>query len=88
MTEPVGHTVTIDTGFSKGIMAPVLYVKDLGNKRALVHLETNYHIDDNRDHKATYSTGGKEAKGKYRVSAKVFTSEQTYIYMGIFTREE
>ena len=57
------------------------------NRRALVHLETNFHIEDDRDLRATYSTGGKKAEGKFRVSAKVFTAAQTYIYMGVFTRE-
>jgi len=82
MTEPTNHTVTIHAGFASDVTAPVIYVKDLGDNRALVHLETNYHIADGRDHHATYSTGSKQAKGKYRVSAA-----QTYIYMGIFTRE-
>lgn len=87
MTEPTNHTVIIHTHFGHDITAPVIYIKDLGDKRALVHLETNFHIEDGRDHRATYSVPGKNALGKYRVSAKVFTAAQTHIYMGIFTRE-
>ncbi len=87
MTEPTNHTVTIHAGFSHDVTAPVIYVKDLGGNRALVHLETNFHIDDSRDLNATYSTGSKQATGKYKVSAKVFTADQTYIYMGVFVRE-
>ena len=75
MTTPTNHTVTIHAGFASDVTAPVIYVKDLGDNRALVHLETKFHIDDNRDHPATYATGSKQAKGKYRVSAKVFTSD-------------
>ena len=80
MTEPINHTVTIHTHFGSNVTAPVIYVKDLGGNRALVHLETNFHINDQRDLPATYSTGRKTAEGKYRVNAKVFTSVQTYIY--------
>lgn len=87
MTEPTGHTVTVYTHFGNNITAPVTYVKDLGDKRALVHVETNYHIEDGRDIRASYSTGSQQAEGTYRVSAKVFTAAQTYIYMGVFTRK-
>ena len=87
MTEPTNHTVIIHTHFGHDITAPVIYIKDLGDKRALVHLETNLHIEDSRDHRATYSTGSKKAEGTYRVSAKVFTAAGGYIYMGVFTRE-
>jgi hypothetical protein len=52
MTEPTNHTVTVHTGFSHDITAPVIYVKDLGGNRALVHLESDYYIDDGRDHAA------------------------------------
>lgn len=84
---PANHTVILVNRFGVTITVPVAYVKDLGDKRALVHLETATHIDDDRDLRATYSTGSKKAEGKYRVSAKVFTAAQTYIYMGVFTRE-
>lgn len=87
MTEPTNHTVTVHAGFARDVTAPVTYVKDLGDKRALVHVETNYHIEDGRDIRATYSTGSQQAEGTYRVLAKVFTSEQNYIYMGVFTRK-
>lgn len=86
MTEPTNHTVTVHAGFARDVTAPVTYVKDLGGNKALVHLETSYHIEDGRDLRATYSTGSKTAEGDYRVLAKVFTAEQTYIYMGVFTR--
>ena len=87
MTTPTNHTVTIHSGFGRDVKAPVIYVKDLDDSRALVHLETNFHIEDNCNLRATYSTGSREAMGKYHVSAKVFTAAQTYIYMGVFTRE-
>ena len=87
MTEPTNHTVIIHTHFGHDITAPVIYVKDIGDKCALVHLETNIHLEDSRDHHATYSTGSKKAVGKYRVSAKVFTAAGSYILMGVFTRE-
>ena len=87
MTEPTNHTVTVHAGFARDVTAPVIYVKDLGNSRALVHVETAYHIEEGRDLRATYSTGSHQAAGQYRVSAKVFTAAQTYIYMGVFTRE-
>lgn len=87
MTEPTNHTVTVHAGYARDVTAPVIYVKDLGDKRALVHVETTYHIDDSRDLNATYSTGSHKAEGQYRVSAKVFTAAQTYIYMGVFTRK-
>jgi hypothetical protein len=87
MEEPNTHTVIIHAGFDRDVNAPVIYVKDLGDKRALVHLETKLHIEDGRDLRATYSTGSHQALGKYRLSAKVFTAAQTYIYMGVFTRE-
>jgi hypothetical protein len=87
MTTPTNHTITIHEFLSRDVTAPVIYVKDLGDKRALVHVETNYHIEDSRDLRATYSTGSHKAEGHYRVSAKVFTSDQNYIYMGVFTRK-
>lgn len=89
MTTPANHTVTVHTHFGHDITAAVIFVRDLGDKRALVHLETNFHLEDNRDHRATYSTGGKAAAGKYKVSAKVYSAaSQTHIYMGIFTRDK
>jgi hypothetical protein len=87
MTEPTNHTVTVLNRYGNTITAPVVHVKDLGGGRADVHIETNYHIAELYDYPATYSTPSREAKGYYHVSAKVFTAEQTYIYMGIFTRE-
>jgi hypothetical protein len=88
MTEPTNHTVTVHTGFGNGVTAPVIYVKDLGGNRALVHLETNFSIDEQRDHRTTYSTSGKKAEGKYRVMAKVYSAaSETHIIMGIFTRD-
>lgn len=73
--------------FGNTIKAPVTYVKDLGDNRALVHVETKLHLEDGRDLRATYSTGSKTAEGHYRISAKVWTHSQTYIYIGVFTRE-
>ena len=88
MTEPTTHTVIVHTHFGHDITAPVIFVRDLGDKRALVHLATNFHIEDNRDHRATYSVPGKNAPGKYRVTAKVYSAaSETHIVMGIFTRE-
>jgi hypothetical protein len=89
MTEPTNHTVTVHIGFGNGVTAPVIYVRDLGGNRALVHLETNFSIDEHCDHLATYSTGGKKAEGKYKVTAKVYSAaSETHIIMGIFTRDD
>ena len=87
MTAPTNHTVTITNRFANIITAPVVYVQDMGSGKAEVRIESNFFIDIGYDYPATYSTGSHEAKGHYRVSAKSFTATQTYIYMGIFTRE-
>ena len=87
MTEPTNHSIAIHTHFGNDVTAPVIYVKNLGHNRALVHIETKLFIEEGRDLSAVYLTGSKKADGKYHVSAKVFTAEQTYIYMGVFTRK-
>jgi hypothetical protein len=86
MPTPTNHTVVIHTRFGTIITAPVVLVEDLGGGRAKVNVETNYHVEDDFDHPATYAAGSNEAQGTYRVSAKVFTPTLTYIYMGVFTR--
>jgi len=80
------HRVTITNRANNRISAPVVLVEALGEGRATVHIETNYHIEAGFDHPATYATGSHEAKGTYRVSAKTFTPALTYIYRGLFTR--
>jgi hypothetical protein len=87
MTAPANHRVSILNRFGNTITAPVVYVKDLGSGKAEVRVETTYHIEDSYDLPATYTVPGKEARGHYRVSAKVFTAAQTYIYIGVFTRK-
>lgn len=86
MTAPTNHRVIINNRFGNTITAPVVHVKDLGSGKAEVRVETTYHIEDGYDLSATYAVPGKEARGHYRVSAKVFTADSSYIYLGIFTR--
>jgi len=86
MIAPTNHTVSITNRYGNIITAPVVHIKDLGEGRADVHIETGFHIEDGHDFPATYSVPSNEAKGTYRVSAKVFTPTLTHVYMGIFTR--
>ena len=53
MTTPTNHTVTIHTRFANTITAPVVLVERLGDGRATVHIETNYHVESGLDLTAT-----------------------------------
>jgi hypothetical protein len=90
MTTPTTHTVALKNRFGNAITAPVVFIKDLGDGRAEVHLESNFYIEAGHAHPAIYATPGHEAKGRYKVTTPLkeseFTERQTYIYKGTFQR--
>lgn len=84
---PTNHTVTVLNRYGNKVTTSVIHVKDLGSGKAECNIETNFHLEESYDFPATYSTGSREAKGVYRISAKTWTPSQNFIYYGIFTRE-
>lgn len=84
---PANHHVIVIDRYGIRITAPVVLVERLGDGTAKVHIESGFYIETGYDFPAMYSTGSNEVKGKYRISAKTFTADLSYIYMGIFTRE-
>lgn len=90
MTTPSNHQVAITNRYGNVITAPVVYVKDLGEGRADVHIETNYYIEIGYTNPATYTVPGNEARPggtrRYTVNSNEFTERMNYIYRGIFER--
>jgi hypothetical protein len=57
------HHVTVTNRFGNTITAPVVYVKDLGEGRAEVHIETNYPIEMDYNYPAVYTVRDKQGCG-------------------------